>query len=100
MFDPIRYPRLLRLRVLWDRLRAKFVHEPPGREQADRQLTAFYERAWRAAAAEIGASVLELGNNVLEIRLGERWTRVWHHYSAIDDLAAHHVVRTKGLMYR
>ncbi len=30
MFDPIRNPRLLRLRVLWDRLKAKFVHEPPG----------------------------------------------------------------------
>jgi cyanophycin synthetase len=100
MFDPIRNPRLLRLRILWDRLKAKFVREPPGREQADRQLSAFYDRVWREAAEQVGATVVDLGSNVLEIRLGKRWTRVWHNYSAIDDLAAHHVVRTKELMYR
>jgi D-alanine-D-alanine ligase-like ATP-grasp enzyme len=100
LFDPIRHPRLLRLRVLWDRIQRKLAHQPPGREEADRQLSAFYERVWREAAAEIGASVLDLGSNVLEIRRGERWTRVWHHYTGIDTLAAHHIVRTKGVMHR
>jgi cyanophycin synthetase len=100
VFDPIRHPRLLRLRILWERARAKFVRAPAGPEEADRQLSNFYERAWRDAAAHVGAAVQALGYNVLEIRLGERWTRVWHHTSSLDDLAAHRVVRTKGLMHR
>jgi cyanophycin synthetase len=100
VFDPICCPRLLRLCILRERIKAKFNRPPKGQQDADRQLSAFYERAWREAAAQVGATVLDLGHNVLEIRRGERWTRVWHNTTAIDDLAAHHVVRTKGLMHR
>jgi cyanophycin synthetase len=83
---------------MWERLKGKFTRAPSGQEEADRQLSVFYERAWREAAAQVGATVVDLGHNVLEIRRGDRWTRVCHNTSAIDDLAAHHVVRTKGLM--
>jgi D-alanine-D-alanine ligase-like ATP-grasp enzyme len=100
MLDPTRSPRLLRALILWDRVAAKFRRKPSGREQAGRQLSAFYERVWREAAAAIGATVVDLGGDVLEIRLGERWTRVWQNCSAIDDLAAYRVVRTKAVMYR
>ena len=100
MFDPIRNPRLLRLWVLWNRLRRKFVRESSAHEEADRQLSAFYERAWRDAAAQIGATIHELGSNLFEIRLGTRRTRVWHHYTALDSLVDHHTVRTKGVMHR
>ena len=100
MLDPIRHRRLLRLRLLWERVKGKFTRASSGQEEADRQLSVFYERAWREAAAQVGAVVVDLGDNFLEIRRGERWTRVWHNTSAIDDLAAHRVVRTKGLMNR
>jgi cyanophycin synthetase len=101
MFDPVRWPRLLRLRLLWERLKGKFARsQRGGQEQADRQLSAFYDRVWREAAARVGATVLDLGHNVLEIRRGDRWTRVWHNTSAIDDLATHCIVRMKALMYR
>ncbi len=100
MLDPIRHPRLLRLRTLWERVKGKFVRAPSGEAEADRQLSAFYDRAWREAATQVGATVAELGPNVLEIRRGERRTRVWHNTSAIDDLVTHHVVRMKGLMHR
>ncbi len=100
MLDPTRSRRLLRLTILWDRAKAQFRRKQPGRELAGRQLSAFYDRVWREAAAEIGASVIDLGEDVLEIRLGNRWTRVWQNCSAIDDLAAHRIVRTKAVMYR
>lgn len=99
MLDPIRFPRLLRLRILWERVKAKFARPERGQQEADQQLSGFYERVWREAAAQVGATVVDLGHNVLEIRLGERWTRVWQNCSAIDDLAAHHIVRMKGLMH-
>jgi cyanophycin synthetase len=100
MFDPTRSPGLLRLLKLWERVKAKFARRQPGRAEADRRLSAFYERAWREAAAQLGATVLDLGDNFLEIRLGDEWRRVWHHYSAVNDLVAHHLARTKGTMYR
>jgi cyanophycin synthetase len=99
VLDPIRHPRLLRLRILWERVKAKFARTAEGEQAADRQLSSFYERVWREAAGQIGATVVDLGHNVLEIRFGDRWTRVRHNCSAIDDLAAHHIVRTKGLMH-
>jgi cyanophycin synthetase len=100
MFDPTRNPRLLRLLIYWDRLKGKFVRANEGRDRAVQQLNDFYERAWREAAAEIGATVHDLGGNILEIRQGDRWTRVWQNCSAIDDLATYRVVRTKAVMYR
>ena len=81
MLDPIRHPRLLRLRLLWERLKGKFFRAPSRQEEADRQLSAFYDRVWREAAAQVGATVADLGHNVLEICRGERWTRVWHRSS-------------------
>ena len=54
-------------------------------QEADRQLSVFYERVWREAAAQVGATVVDLGHNVLEIRRGDRWTRVRHNASAIDE---------------
>jgi cyanophycin synthetase len=100
MFDPTQSPRVLRLMVLWDRLKAKFQRRRPEREQTSRQLNAFYHRVWREAATQIGATVVDLGGDVLEIRQGQRWTRVWQNCSAIDDLAAFRVVRTKAVMYQ
>ncbi len=100
MLDPTRNPRLFRLLTLWERLRAKLRRKAADEDQAGRQLSAFYQRAWREAASQIGASVVDLGSDVLEIRLGERWTRVCHNFSAIDDLVTYRVVRTKGVMYR
>jgi len=100
VLDPIRHPRLLRLRILWERFKARFVSSDPGQAEADRQLSAFYERVWREAAGQIRATVIDLGNHFLEIRLGNRRTRVWHHNTEIDHLAGHRLVRTKGLMHR
>jgi cyanophycin synthetase len=100
MFDPTRSRRALRLLAFWERVKGKLSRKHTGEQEADQQLADFYNRIWREAADQVGASVQDLGGNVLEIRLGERRTRVWQNCSAIDDLATHHIVRMKGLMYR
>jgi hypothetical protein len=100
MFDLTRHPRLLKLLSYWDRGRAFVQKREAGRRGADRQLGAFYARAWREAAAQIGADIEDLGHGAFEIRLGELHTRVQYNSTAMDDLATHCVVRTKPVIYK
>lgn len=100
MFDLTRHPRLLRLLSLGDRLRSALRRRRGRSEQATRNLAAFYEKIWRDAAADLGATVQPLGHEVLEIRRGDLCTHVGGITTALDDLITHAVARTKPVMYR
>ena len=56
--------------------RAFLRHKDPRRREAGRHRAEFYERAWREAAARLGAVYEPLGADVGEIRLGDARTRV------------------------
>jgi cyanophycin synthetase len=99
MFDLTRHPRILRLLSLGDRLKRYFGGRP-GTEKAAKNLAAFYNKVWRDAARHVGATVRELGHEVLEIRQGDLCTRVGGISTALDSLITHSLVRTKAVMYR
>ena len=92
VLDPIRHPRLFHLPILWERLKAKFTALAGRKGRGGPAADCLLRASLAEAAAQVGATVVELGHQVLEIRLGERWTRVCNNVSAIDDLAAHHIV--------
>jgi cyanophycin synthetase len=100
MFDLTRHPRLLRLLSLADRLKHRFTRKKNGRAQADVQLAHFYKRIWQDAAQAVGGTLVDLGNDALEIRLGQQWTRVCQNSTDIDSLGNHRVVRIKPAMYK
>src|SRR5665213_3240 len=60
----------------------------------------FYEKAWREAAQEVGASFTMLGSDIHQIALGEFCTRVTENTCAIDDPVTLAVVSDKPLTYR
>ena len=72
----------------------------PRRRQADRHRVAFYDRAWREAAEEIGATFEPLGGGISEIALDEFRTRVVENTCAIDDPVTLALLADKALTYR
>jgi cyanophycin synthetase len=62
--------------------------------------SAFYTQLWRDAADQLGASFEELGNDFLEIRMGNTCTRVLQNCTSIDDAVTLAVARNKGLVHR
>jgi cyanophycin synthetase len=101
MLDLTRHPRLLRLLARLDRVKRLLDRGRHAREQhAERNLSAFYARVWREAAAQVGARIDDLGHDVFEMRLGEARTRVLQNCTDIDGLGGQRVVRSKPVMYR
>jgi len=60
----------------------------------------FYTALWRDAASQLGASVEVLGNEILEIRLGQDCTRVQQNTTAIDQAIAVAMAQNKPLVHR
>jgi D-alanine-D-alanine ligase-like ATP-grasp enzyme len=60
----------------------------------------FYTELWRDAASRIGASVEVLGNEILDIRLGQVCTRVQQNTTAIDRVIDVAVTVNKPLVHR
>jgi cyanophycin synthetase len=60
----------------------------------------FYEELWRHAASQLGASVEILGNDILEIHLGQVSTRVQQNTTAIDRHIDVAVTANKPLVHR
>ncbi len=60
----------------------------------------FYAELWHDAASQLGASVESLGNEVLEIRLGQERTRVRQNATAIEAFIAVIVAQNKPLVHR
>lgn len=60
----------------------------------------FYTNLWRDAASQLGASVEVLGNEILEIRLGQDYTRVQQNTTALDRAIDVAVAQYKPLVHR
>jgi D-alanine-D-alanine ligase-like ATP-grasp enzyme len=60
----------------------------------------FYTDLWRDAASQLGASIEVLGNEILEIRLGQVCTRVQQNTTAIDRAIDVAVAVNKPLVHR
>src|SRR4030088_2853988 len=60
----------------------------------------FYTELWRDAASRLGASVEVLGNEILEIRLGEDCTRVQQNTTALESEITVAVAKNKPLVDR
>lgn len=80
--------------------RAYLRYRDPKRRAIWRHRVAFYERAWREAAAELEATFTPLGSDIHEIALGDFCTRVSDNACAIDDPVTLAVVSDKPLTYR
>jgi cyanophycin synthetase len=72
----------------------------PRRRRSGRHHAAFYERAWREAAAQLGASCSPLGGGITEIRLDGACTRVVENTCPIDDPVTLAVLSDKALTHR
>src|ERR1700722_8412573 len=60
----------------------------------------FYTELWRDAASQLGASIELLGNEILEIRLGQDCTRVQQNTTAFDRAITVAVAQSKPLVHR
>ena len=70
------------------------------RHRGDKYRSEFYAEVWREAAAGLGASVKELGNEILEIRRGQACTRVRQTLTAIDTAMTVLIAADKPLVHR
>src|SRR5438105_3888367 len=60
----------------------------------------FYVDLWCDAASQLGASIEQLGNEILEIRLGQGCTRVQQSTTVIDCALTVAVAQHKPLVHR
>ena len=60
----------------------------------------FYTELWREAASRLGATIEVLGNEILEIRLGQGCTRVQQNSTALDRAITVEVAKNKPLVHR
>src|SRR3954468_21718715 len=100
MFNPLLHPFCLRGLSLIAMTQAFLRYRNPRRRAIGRHHTAFYERAWREAATEIGATTRSLGAGIVEIDLDGVKTRVVENTSGIDDPVTLAVLIDKLLTYR
>lgn len=75
-------------------------HFSSARQGAASGRSAFYERIWGEAAAELGAEVHRLGAGVLEIGLEDGPVRVAQAYTPLDDPVTLRVAGDKALVHR
>jgi cyanophycin synthetase len=95
-----RYPWVLGALHLLSLGRAFFRHHDRDRRAAGQHLTEFYDRAWREAAAHLGASYTPLGSGIAEILLGGIQTRVMGYTCPIDDPVTLAIAGDRPLTYR
>src|SRR4051794_333665 len=72
----------------------------PHRRAAWKHRVAFYDRVWREAAEELGATVRTLDHGFQEITLGDTRTLVNDNASAIDDPVTLDLLSDKALTYQ
>lgn len=93
-------PTLLQLLSCGRRAQAAVRRRNRAVQEIQRHRSRFYEQAWRAAAQELGAQVDCLGEDILEIRLGEASTRVCRNTTALDDPVTLQLAGNKPAVYR
>jgi D-alanine-D-alanine ligase-like ATP-grasp enzyme len=99
MFNPLTHPLVLRGLSLYAMGKAFARYRNPRRRAIGRHHTAFYERVWREAAAQLGATCKSLGNGIVEMELDGVCTRAVENTSAIDDPVTLAVVTDKMITY-
>lgn len=82
------------------RIRALVERSGPGARAMRRHRDAFYDRVWREAAAETGASCVDLGDGFLAFSAGERHVRVCRNMTPLDDAVTLRIAGMKPLAYR
>jgi glutathione synthase/RimK-type ligase-like ATP-grasp enzyme len=100
MFNFLTHPLLLRGLSTVAMGRAFLRYRDPRRRAIGRHHTAFYERVWREAAAELGATCRSLGSGIVEIELDGIRTRAIENTCAIDDPATLLVLADKTVTYQ
>jgi cyanophycin synthetase len=80
--------------------RAYLRHRNRDRQAVNKHLNGFYDRIWREAATEVGASIRPLGAGIAEIALDGVETRVNGNMSAIDDPVTLTIAGDRALTYR
>jgi cyanophycin synthetase len=99
MIDLTRHPRLLKFLSYFVRAKNFLLRRKKHDGRVDRNLSAFYERVWREAAAHLGATIESLGYDHFEIRHAGKRIRVQQNYTGIDDLVSYRFARTKPVVY-
>jgi cyanophycin synthetase len=69
-------------------------------QQARQHRSRFYSELWSEAAASIGASTQELGNDILEIRQDDRCTYVQQNTTSLDSLITVSIAARKQIVHR
>jgi cyanophycin synthetase len=89
------------LRSLWMESMAKAAlrYYNPRRQQVGRHHTEFYERIWRKAAEELGATYTQLARGIAQVDLDGVRTRVSSNVSAIDDPVTLTILHDKPLTH-
>lgn len=100
MFVGLCHPFILKLLSLGARIRNWYRDRQPDNGRAEANRAAFYAEVWHEAASRLGASVVPLGQDILEIRSNGASTRVQRNTTAIDDPVTLSIAGNKPLVYR
>src|SRR5437762_13328424 len=100
MFNPLLNLLVLRGMSMFAMGKAYLRYRNPRRRAIGRHHRACYERAWREAAGEMGATFKSLGQGIVEMELDGVATRAVENTSAIDDPVTLAVLIDKLLTYR
>ena len=98
--DLFNHPLSLRALYLLSLGKGFMRYRNPYRVQAWAHRLEFYQRSWRDAAEQLGATHRDLGGGIIEIELDGRRTRVSDNYSSIDDAMTLKVLSDKGVTYQ
>jgi cyanophycin synthetase len=96
----ITHPLLLRGLSVVAMARAYARYRNPRRRAIGRHHSAFYERVWREAAAELGATCRSLGGGLVEMELDGVRTRALENTCSIDDAVTLLLLADKHATYR
>ncbi|MEX2141089.1 MAG: hypothetical protein WD894_17620 [Pirellulales bacterium] len=91
---------ILRALSIGYRVRRSLHRRSAAARLADQCRSAFYDRAWRGAADELGASIRSLGSHIHEVELDRVRARVNRNDTSLDDPVTLAIAGDKPLVYR
>jgi cyanophycin synthetase len=93
-------PGVVKILYVGYRLKEAFRVRSSNTRLALKHRSYFYTELWREAASRLGATIEVLGNEILEIRLGQDCTRVQQNTTALDRAITVEVAKNKPLVHR
>jgi cyanophycin synthetase len=93
-------PSLVKILYVGYRLKEAFRVRRSDTCRALEHRSYFYTELWRDAASRLGATIEVLGDEILEIRLGEDCTRVQQNTTALESEITVAVAKNKPLVHR